>query len=301
MAESPTARTELLDTSTLARLSNMQLLARTVVEGFILGLHKSPFRGFSVEFAEYRQYVPGDDIKHIDWKAYARTDKYYLKLFEEETNLAGYIVLDASGSMAYKSGKLSKLEYASRMAACLGYFMMRQRDAAGLVTFDTDIRTILPAALRQSHLQRMLNTLGETKAGNETDLAHPLHQVAEAIKKRGLVLLISDLMSDIDPLMSALQHLKFAGHDVIVMQVLDPHEVDFPFDQVVEFTDSETGEKFKTAGRSARDLYLKEFEAHQRAIRDGCAALKIDHAVFDTRMPLDFALAEYLYRRGRYG
>ena len=299
MAKTVTAKPELMDTTTLARISNMQLLARTVVEGFILGLHKSPFRGFSVEFAEYRQYVPGDDIKHIDWKAYAKSDKYYLKLFEEETNLACHIVLDASASMGYGSQALNKFGYASRMAACLAYFMMRQRDATGLITFDTAIREFLPAALRPSHLQRMLGVLEDCQVGKETDLGQPLHDVAAAIKSRGLVVLISDLLGDLEPLMSALQHLKFAGHDVLVMQVLDPHEIEFPFSDLMEITDMESGVKTKTSGKTAREVYLKEFKAHQAAIADGCAELKIDYAVFDTRMPLDVALAEYLYRRGK--
>jgi len=301
MAGAPLAKPELLDAATLARISNMQLLAKTVVEGFILGLHKSPYRGFSVEFAEYRSYVPGDDIKHIDWKVFAKTDKYYLKLFEEETNLACHLVLDASGSMAYGSQPLTKFQYAARMAACLSYFMMRQRDATGLVLFDTQIRTFLPAHLRQSHLQRILSTLEACEPGSETDLAQPLHEVAEALKRRGLVVLISDLLGDTQPLLSALQHLKFAGHDVILFQTLDPDELEFPFDKLVEFTDLETGEKVKTSGRSAREHYLAELDAHQAAIRNGAADLRIDHVVFDTRMSLDYALSEYLYRRGRSG
>jgi uncharacterized protein (DUF58 family) len=292
---------ELLDTATLARLNSMQLLARTVVEGFILGLHKSPFRGFSVEFAEYRSYVAGDDIKHIDWKVFAKTDRHYVKLFEEETNLACHVVLDASGSMAYESLPLNKLQYASRLAACLCYFMMGQRDGAGLAIFDTEVRTFLPARLRQSQLQHIFTTLEELKAGEETDLAAPLHAVADTIKKRGLVVVISDFLGDVEPLTSALQHLKFAGHDVLAFQVLDPDEIEFPFSKLTEFTDLESGEKIKTSGRSARDEYLKEFNAHQAALKDALASLKIDHALFDTRMPLDFALAEYLYRRGRAG
>jgi uncharacterized protein (DUF58 family) len=301
MAKSATGKVELLDTATLARLSSMQLLAKAVVEGFILGLHKSPFRGFSVEFAEYRAYAPGDDIKHIDWKVYAKTDRYYVKLFEEETNLACHVVLDASGSMAYGSQPLTKLQYATRMAACLLYFMMGQRDAAGLAIFDTGLRTFLPARLRQSHLQHILSTLEECQPGKETDLARPLHDVAEAIKKRGLVVVISDLLGDIPALSDALQHLRFAGHDIIVFQVLDPHETEFPFEQVTEFTDLESGEKVTTSGRSIRDQYLKDFEAHQAAIRDALADLRIDYALFDTRMPLDVALAEYLYKRARTG
>jgi uncharacterized protein (DUF58 family) len=299
VSKSPTSKPELLDTATLARISNMQLLAKTVVEGFVLGLHRSPFRGFSVEFAEYRAYVPGDDIKHIDWKAYAKTDRYFVKLFEEETNLSCHVVLDASASMGYGSGALNKFQYSARLAACLAYFMMRQRDATGLITFDTAIRDFLPAAMRPSHLQRVLGTLEDCRTGGETDLAEPLHQVAGAIRNRGLVVLISDLLGDIDPLLGALQHLKFCGHDVIVFQVLDPHEIEFPFSDLAEFTDLESGQKIKTSSRSARGQYLRELEAHQSAIRDGCADLRIDHALFDTRMPLDFALAEYLYRRGK--
>jgi uncharacterized protein (DUF58 family) len=292
---------ELLDTATLARINSMQLLARTVVEGFILGLHKSPFRGFSVEFAEYRSYVPGDDIKHIDWKVFAKTDRYYLKLFEEETNLACHVVLDASGSMGYGSGAMTKLRYGASLAACLCYFMMGQRDGAGLAVFDTEVRSFMPARLRQSQLQHIITTLEDLKPGEETDLAGPLHSVADTIKKRGMVVIISDFLSDIEPLTSALQHLKFAGHDILAFQVLDPDEIEFPFNKLTEFTDLENGEKVQTSGKSVRDEYLKEFNAHQAALKDAFAGLKIDHAVFDTRMPLDFALAEYLYRRGRLG
>ncbi|MCW8129811.1 MAG: DUF58 domain-containing protein [Planctomycetota bacterium] len=300
MAKQP-EKPDVLDTATLARMSNLQLLAKTVVEGFILGLHKSPFRGFSVEFAEYRPYVPGDDIKHIDWKVYAKSDKHYLKLFEEETNLASHVILDASGSMAYGSGEITKFQYAARMAACLAYFMMGQRDATGLVVFDTEIREILPPRLRPTHLQHIINVVQSCEPGGETDLAQPLHAAAESIKKRGLVVVISDLLGEIDALKGALQHLKFGGHDVIVFQVLDPHELEFPFDNLVEFTDLETGQRLRTSGRAAREEYLKEFNAHQEAVRETCGDLKIDHVVYDTRQPLDMALAEYLYRRGRAG
>lgn len=299
MSKTPTAAVELLDTATLARISSMQLLARTVVEGFILGLHRSPFRGFSVEFAEYRAYAPGDDIRHIDWKAYAKTDRYFVKQFEEETNLACHVVLDASASMAYGSQPLTKFGYAARLAACLSYFMMRQRDAAGLVIFDTAVRELLPAAMRPSHLQRLLSTLEACRPGGETDLAGPLHQTALSVRNRGLIVLISDLLGDIQPLLGALQHLKFAGHDVIVFQVLDRDELEFPFSDLAEFTDLESGRKIRTSSRSARQQYLRELTAHQAAIRDGCADLKIDLATLDTRMPLDIALAEYLYRRSR--
>lgn len=301
MANPTTIITEMLDTATLARLSNLELLAKTVVEGFILGLHKSPYRGFSVEFAEYRNYVPGDDVKHIDWKVYAKTDRHYIKLFEEETNLACHLVLDASGSMGFGSHGLNKLQYASRIAACLAYFMMGQRDATGMSIFDTQIRTSLPARLRPSHLMHLLTALTECQPGGETALDQPLHAVAETIKRRGLVVLISDMLSDLEPLGPALQHLKFAGHDVIVFQVLDPQEIEFPFEKLTEFTDLETGRRVRTAGRSAREIYLSEFNAHQTKLKDMLADLQIDYALLDTRMPLDTALAEYLYRRGRAG
>lgn len=301
MAKAQAQTYELLDTTTLAHIHNMQLLARTVVEGFIMGLHKSPFRGFSVEFAEYRQHVPGDDIKFIDWKVYAKTDKYYMRQFEEETNLVCNIVLDASASMKYGSLPLNKFQYAARLAACLAYFMIRQRDASGLVIFDTDVRTVLPPRLRQSHLQHLLSTLQSCEAGGETELAGPLHQVAETMKSRGLVILISDMLGDIPSTHSALQHLKFEGHDVIIFQVLDPDEINFPFDQITEFTDIETGQKNTTSARAARALYIKEFNNHQTAVKDACDTLKIDHVLLNTGMPLDIALSEYLYKRGRVG
>jgi uncharacterized protein (DUF58 family) len=297
----PSGAPVLLDPATLARLSSLQLLAKTVVEGFILGLHRSPFRGFSVEFAEYRAYTPGDDLRHIDWKVFAKTDRHYLKLFEEETNLACHLVLDASGSMGYGSRALTKLQYGASLAACLAYFMNGQRDAAGLAIVDTELRSFLPARLRQSHLQQLLGTLEQCQPGGETDLAGPLHQVAESLKRRGLVILISDLICDLATLGPALQHLAFVGHDVIVFQVLDPHEREFPFTRLTEFTDLETGERLRATGETARAIYLRNFAAHQTRLTDLLAELKIDHALLDTGMPLDNALAEYLYRRGRAG
>jgi uncharacterized protein (DUF58 family) len=291
----------LLDPAALARLGNLELLAKAVVEGFVLGLHRSPYRGFSVEFAEYRPYVPGDDPKRIDWKAYGKTDRHYLKLYEEETNLACHLVLDASASMGFGSGGTTKLQYAARMAACLAYFMMGQRDAAGLLVFDQDVRTFLPARLRRSHLQRVLGELAACEPGGETALNEPLHRAAQAIRRRGMVVLISDLLGELAPLAPALQHLRHAGHEVIVFQVLDRQELDFPFDGPTEFTDLETGERITTAARSARAAYLEGMAAHQEAIASLLSGLGIDHAVFDTTMPLDRALAEWLYRRGRSG
>jgi uncharacterized protein (DUF58 family) len=196
---------------------------------------------------------------------------------------------------------MSKLQYASRLAACLAYLMSRQRDAAGLIAFDTGILDFIPAQLRQSGLQRVFHTLEALQPGKETDLAAPLHNVAEAIQRRGLVVLISDLLGEVRPMLDALQHLKFIGHDVLVLQVLDPDELEFPFDKLTEFTDLETGEKLKASGRSAKAVYLEQFKAHQDAIRDGLAAMHIDLDVFATNQPLDLALSEYLYRRSKVG
>ena len=194
-----------LDFDTLGRIRNMHLLAKTVVEGFILGLHRSPYRGFSVEFAEYRQYAPGDEIRHLDWKLYGKTDRYYIKQYEEETNLNCHVVLDTSGSMGYGSGAVTKLQYGSFLAASLAYFMMQQRDATGLVLFDEEVRLMLPPSGRQTHLHRMLAALEDQKPGKGTNIAVPLHDMAEAIKRRGLLVLISDLYDEPKRVLDALQ------------------------------------------------------------------------------------------------
>jgi uncharacterized protein (DUF58 family) len=292
-----------LDFDVLARISNMQLLAKVVVEGFILGLHRSPYRGFSVEFAEYRQYVPGDEVKHIDWKVFGKTDRYYLKQFEEETNLACYLLLDASGSMAYRFGEagFSKLQYGCRMAACLAYFMMRQRDAVGLLTFDSKVRTVLPPRTRPSHLKRLLAELNHLEPGGETNIAGPMHHLAEGLKRRGLIIAISDLLDDPAAVLSALQHFRFQGHEVIVFQVMDHAELEFPFDSMTEFTDLETGEKTMISPDGMRPVYLDQLKEFLGLYERGCADIKADYRLFDTKQPLEIALSEYLYRRSRMG
>jgi len=281
----------------------MQLLAKVVVEGFILGLHRSPYRGFSVEFAEYRQYSPGDEVKHIDWKVFGKTDRYYLKQFEEETNLACYILLDASGSMAYKHGEegFSKLEYGARMAACLSYFMMRQRDAVGLLTFDSKVRTVLPPRTRQSHLKRLLAELDGCRPGGETNLSGPMHHLAEGLKRRGLVIVISDLLDEPASVLQALQHFRFQGHEVIVFQIMDHAELTFPFDSMTEFTDLETGEKSMISPDGMRPIYMEQLKEFLGQYERGCADIKADYRLFDTKQPLEIALSEYLYRRSRLG
>src|SRR5512145_140484 len=219
-----------LDPATLAHLGSLELKARTVVEGFLSGLHRSPFKGFSVEFAEYRQYLPGDDLSTIDWKVYARSDRYYVKKFEEETNLDCHLLLDVSASMGYASSGISKLRYGSMLAACLAYLMNRQRDAVALTTFDDAITAMLPASARPGHLRSILVTLDTLALGQRTDVSKPLHLLADGIRKRGLVVLISDLLDEPERVIDGLRHFRFRGSDVIVFHLLDPAELTFPFE-----------------------------------------------------------------------
>jgi uncharacterized protein (DUF58 family) len=267
----------------------------------VSGVHRSPFHGFSIEFAEHREYAPGDDLRYLDWKVLARTDKYYLKQFEEETNLACHIIVDASGSMGYGSKETgpTKLQYARCMAACLAYFMVHQRDATGLTLFDNQVRTIIPPRGSQTHLKHIMSELDAVTPGGETDIAGPLHELAEGLKRRGLVVLISDLMDDPVAVLSALQHFRFLGHDVIVFHVTDNAELTFPFDSLTEFTDMETGNKALITPEGMRSVYMEQMRRFLAAYEKGSAAIRADYKLFDTTRPLDLALSEYLYRRSR--
>ena len=230
-----------LDPAALAKIGNLELIAKFVVEGFISGLHKSPYHGFSVEFAQYRQYMPGDDIKHLDWKAYGRTNRYYIKQFEEETNLNCYLFLDTSESMTYGSGDLTKLQYASYLIASIAYFMAKQRDAVGFAYFDAKLHEYLPARSSPAHLHAILLTLERLKTDKLTRMGEPIHQIAERLTKRGLVILISDLYEENpDTVVNALEHLRYDGHEVIVFHILDHQELEFAFDRVARFVDAET-------------------------------------------------------------
>ena len=224
-----------LDPQILSRLSNMELRARAVVEGFVAGLHKSPYRGFSVEFAEYREYTQGDDIRHIDWKVFARSDRYYVKEFEEETNLHCFILLDRSASMGYRSNGVSKLEYGSYLAAALAHFIARQHDGVGFISFDQEVVDFLPARSKAAHIHAIMTYLERLTPGRETDLGKPLHELAEMISRRGMIILISDLFDDPARTMDALQHFRFKGHDIIVFQIVDPDELTFPFTDTISF------------------------------------------------------------------
>lgn len=293
------ARSSYLDPAVLARLGTLELKARTIVEGFLTGLHRSPFKGFSVEFAEYRQYLPGDDLTTLDWKVYAKTDRHFVKKFEEETNLDCHILLDVSRSMGYGSGALSKLQYASYLAAALAYLMNRQRDAVGLMTFDDKIVEMLPARARTGHLTSILVTLDRLRLGATTDVAKPLRTLAEAIRKRGLVVLISDLLDDPDRVIEGLKHFRYRGTDVIVFQVLDTAELRFPFERAARFRDSETAAEVLAVPSVVREKYLKAIDELQARYRRELRLAGIDFTALETSQPLESALAAYLLTRRR--
>jgi len=288
-----------LDPATLARLGSLELKARTVVEGFLSGLHRSPFKGFSVEFAEYRQYLPGDDLSTIDWKVYARSDRYYVKKFEEETNLDCHLLLDVSASMGYASGAISKLRYGSMLAACLAYLMNRQRDAVALTTFDDAITAMLPPSARPGHLRSLLLTLDSLTLGSRTDVSKPLHVLADGIRKRGLVVLISDLLDEPERVIDGLRHFRFRGSDVIVFHLLDPAELTFPFERAARFRDIELGDELMAVPSVVRQQYLDALNQAMDRYRQDLGAAGIGYQLIDTSIPLDFALMAYLSTRGR--
>jgi uncharacterized protein (DUF58 family) len=289
-----------LDPAIIARLGTMELKARTVVEGFLSGLHRSPYKGFSVEFAEYRQYLPGDDLSTMDWKIYARSDRHYVKKFEEETNLDCHLLLDVSASMGYRgAAPMSKLEYGSVLAASLSFLMHRQRDATGLIAFDDRIRFRLPAGARGGHLHALLLALEKMQAGSQSNVARPLQQLAEALVKRSLVVLISDLLDEPDAVIKGLRHLKFRGTDVIVFQVLDPNELTFPFRGVSKFRDLESAEEVLAEPEAIRTAYLRELAGLTLRFDRELRGAGIDYVQLDTSQPLDFALLAYLAARER--
>jgi uncharacterized protein (DUF58 family) len=290
---------QFLDPAVIAKLSSLELKARTIVEGFLSGLHRSPFKGFSVEFAEYRQYIHGDDLSTIDWKVYARSDRYYVKKFEEETNLDCHLMLDVSGSMGYGSRGLTKFEYSACLAASIAYLMSRQRDAVGLTAFDEHIVDLLPASARPGHLRALLIAMDRLRLGRTTNLSKPLHQLAETLSKRGLVVLISDLLDDPDDVIRGLRHFRFRGTDVIVFQILDPDEIDFPFDRATRFEDLETSEEVMAVPALVRSHYLSKIQGLIDRYRRELGTAGIDYQLLKTTDSLELALLSYLSTRGR--
>jgi uncharacterized protein (DUF58 family) len=291
-------RNRYLDAESLARLKNLSLAARLVVEGLYAGMHKSPYRGFSVEFAEHREYTPGVDPRHIDWRVFGRRDKLYVKQYEEETALRCYVLLDKSASMAYKSDPvLTKLEYASFLAASLSYLMVSQHDSVGLITYDTGVRDFVPPRQGTGHLRAVTERLEQTEPGGETSLSDTFHQLAESIKRRALVVVLSDLLDDPDAIVQALKHFRHKKHEVIVLQILDPAELTFPFDDVNCIADMETNREVISDPRAFRKAYLEEFERFLEVIRRGCLEGQIDYGLAQTDKPFAAFLGEYLARR----
>jgi uncharacterized protein (DUF58 family) len=284
-----------LDPQVLASLQGLDIAARLAVEGFVAGMHKSPYHGVSVEFAEHREYSPGDDIRHVDWKVWSKTDKLYLKQYEQETNLISYVLLDSSESMAYASGSnVTKFQYAQLVAASLSYLILQQQDAVGLATFDGRVQRYLRPSGQPSHLKDLVQVMSATPAERKTDLAATFHDLAERFKKRGLVILISDLFDDPSRVLAGLRHFRHRRHDLIVFHVLDPAELDFPFRQTTLFKGLEALGEVLVEPAALRRAYQEEIGAFCADLRRGCQSLNIDYVQLRSDQPLDAALAGYL-------
>jgi len=282
------------------QVARLDLRAKFIVEGFLSGLHASPFQGFSVEFSEHRKYVPGDDLKDLDWNVFAKTDKYYLKKYQAETNVTGYLVMDLSASMAYTyRQELTKFDYCICLAAALGYLMIHQQDPVGLVAFDKKVRTVLPPRSKRTQLGNILALLANLKPAGETDIAASLHQLAALIRTKSLIMIFSDLLTEVEPLMKSLYHLRHRGNEIILFHVLDEAEVSFPFEGLIEFEDIETPDKLTIDAKGMRSDYLRSIEEFRNHYRDECAKANIDYIAMDTSVSFDKALLEYLTQRQR--
>jgi len=282
----------------IQQVARLDLRARFIVEGFLSGLHGSPFHGFSVEFSEHRKYTPGDDLRLIDWNVFGKTDRYYIKKFQAETNLDAWLLVDTSGSMDFAtSGRMTKMDYAICIAAALGYMMIHQQDAVGLAMFDEKLREFLPPKSKRTQLTNILTLLSRQKPQGKTMLAEAIHDIAGRVKKRGLMILISDLLSEQSQVLDALHHLRFRGHDIIVFQVLDHSEVAFEFDGSVRFEDPETGEAVQTDPLAIRAAYQEELRRFLAEYRSACQAIRADFVTVDNSMTFDKALIEFLAQR----
>ena len=293
------ATTRLLRPDVIARAEALGLKARTVVEGLRAGDHKSPFRGFSVEFVQQREYVPGDDIRHIDWKSYGRSERYLIKQYEQETNFTGHLILDASRSMVYGEGRESKLEYAKLLTATLAYLIVHQRDSAGLNIFDDEWRAQLPPSTQIGNLQTIFETLEDLEPRNKTGVGPLLQELAEKVRRRGLVFLISDCFDDVERLLTGLRNLRFQGHEVTVFHILHPDEVDFPFTTMTEFRGLEDLNKLRTRPQLIRPAYLRALDRYLQELQKGCEVNRCDYVQMKSSRPLAEALTEYLARRLR--
>jgi len=291
--------TELLDPAAISRAESLGFNARFIVEGYMAGEHRSPYHGFAIEFAQHREYAPGDDTRHLDWKVLGRTDRYYIKQYEQETNYVAHILLDGSESMKYGSGRLTKLQYGKMMAACLTYLIMAQRDAAALCIFDTEQRQYVPRSDNRATLFNILDKLAAFEPRQPTDVAAVLHDMALKIRRKGIVILISDLFDDEQKILDGIQHLRFGGNEVIVFHTMDPFELEFPFRGLVEFDGLEKAPKILTRPNEIRRSYLAEVEAFCRRLREGCEKNNCHYVLVDTGRDLHEVLSGYLAFRAR--
>jgi len=290
-------QTNYLDPQMLQKLGDLELIAREVVEGLRVGTHRSQMRGFSTEFAHHRPYAPGDAIRNIDWRVFGRTERYYTKLYEAETNFDCYLLIDASASMNYASKKVSKLEYAKFLAASLAYLVLKQRDSVGLSIFDSEVRSHLPPRSSMGIILQIDQLLRGIKPTPRTSIAKQLHDIALMIKRRSFVVVISDLLSDVDDILGGLEHLRFDGHNVIVLHTLDPYELEFPFQGAWCFEGLEEEEPLTTQAERIREDYLRSFNEYREKLREGCVASHIDYTTVDTSLPLDGVLNEFFFKR----
>ncbi len=289
-----------LSPSYVSKLNSLELKARLVVEGFMVGLHKSPYHGFSVEFTEHRPYMQGDNLKDVDWKVYGKTTRYFIKQYEEETNLKSYILLDTSKSMSYASeGNISKLEYASTLVAGLSYMMIKQQDAVGISLYSEKIDKYLPPKSSRAYLQQILKSLAEVKPSNKTNTAASLNSIAEKIKRRGLVIVVSDLFDEVDSVLSALKHFRYNNNEVIVFQILDPAERNFNFTSDAVFKDIENEEELTTQPYQIQKAYREAMNEFVHKIKSECLNSKIDYNLIDTSQPYDKALINYIRKRSK--
>jgi uncharacterized protein (DUF58 family) len=294
----PNTGYQFLEPEALARVKNLAVVARGVVEGFISGLHSSPYKGFSVEFAEHREYTAGDDPRHLDYRMLARTDRLYVKQYEEETNMRVQILLDTSGSMDYSfQGKLTKLQYGCYLTAVLAYLMTRQQDSVGLTTFDAEIRLDMPCRSSPRHFNEMMRQLEAVKPRGTTDLSATLHRLANRFKRRCLIVLVSDLYDEPEEVIRALHHFRHRRHEVILFHVLDKAEIEFPFRDVTAFHDLETGQRIQVDPAYVRDAYRQQVDSFLDGYRRACAEAQIDYVLADTSTPYDFMLSRYLGTR----
>jgi len=286
-----------LNPQIINQLNNLYLKAQMIVEGYMTGLHRSPYHGFSIEFSEHRAYELGDEVKNIDWKLWGKTDKYYVKRFEEETNLLSHIFLDASKSMSFQSDKISKFEYSKMITAALSYLLIQQKDAAGLFIFDSNIKNIIPPKSNKTHLNTILSMIEEIKIGEDTNISHILHLGAEKIKKRGLIILISDLLDEPENVINSLKHFKYNNHEVLVFHVLDAQEINLEYNSRTIFQDLETNKKIETEPWQIKKAYTKEMNQLIEYYKTECALNKIDYNLFITNQNLEYALSHFLNKR----